>query len=250
MSLVSVIERMVRLQRRLPGSDERRHFHAVYLRTTQAVADELETSGFVDPRWVERWDAAFADLYLDALQAALDGGRPPGPWSIAFAAAADERTLPPLRHVLLGMNAHINYDLPQALVAVISSVDFDTPATIERRERDHRRIDEVLAARVGAEDAELAAFGRPLTGRLLAPLNQLGTKRFLKEARRKVWQNARQLDQARRVGPDAYRTRLAMLEERSARRVADLRAPGQVLLKLAVRGFGVRLPAQPENAAG
>ncbi len=36
--------------------------------------------------------------------------------------------------------------------------------------------------------------------------------------------------------------RLAELEVLSAARVADLLAPGQVLLRLAVAGFGVTLP--------
>ena len=49
------------------------------------------------------------------------------------------------------------------------------------------------------------------------------------------------LNHARRRGPDAYAARLAQLEELSAAKVADLRAPGQVLLKLAATGFGVRL---------
>ena len=63
-----------------------------------------------------------AAYVLDALEGALAGRRPPGPWAVAFGAPAD---LPPVRHVLLGMNAHINYDLPQALVAVITDEQFD-----------------------------------------------------------------------------------------------------------------------------
>jgi len=47
---------------------------------------------------------------------------------------------------------------------------------------------------------------------------------------------------ARRPGSDAYAARLGQLEELSAAKVADLQAPGQVLLKLAATGFGVRLP--------
>jgi hypothetical protein len=35
---------------------------------------------------------------------------------------------------------------------------------------------------------------------------------------------------------------LAQLEELSAAKVAALQAPGQVVLKLAATGFGVRLP--------
>ncbi|HEV8426125.1 MAG TPA: hypothetical protein VGS14_13195 [Actinomycetes bacterium] len=79
------------------------------------------------------------------------------------------------------------------------------------------------------------------TDRLPQPLNRLATKRFLKESRAKVWSNTHLLDAARRAGPDVYATRLAELERLAATRVADLMAPGQVVLKLAVKGFGVRL---------
>ena len=221
--------------------DQRRYFHATYQRTTIAVAAEIKRGGFADNEWVERWDVAFADLYLDALEASLAGRAPARPWEIAFRAPSG---LPALRHVLLGMNAHINYDLPQALLAVITDEQFGDPALLARREADHRAIDDVLASRVAAEDDELVRVSGPppLLDRLLRPLNQLGTKRFLREAREKVWANAIALSRARRQGPDGYAARLAQLEELSAAKVTALQAPGQVLLKLAATGFGVRLP--------
>jgi hypothetical protein len=223
------------------AGDHRQYFHATYQRTTVAVAVELQRGGFTDAEWVERWDVAFADLYLDALQAALAGRRPARPWDIAFHAPA---SLPPLRHVLLGMNAHINYDLPQALLAVITDEQFHDAALLARRESDHRKIDGVLASRVAAEDDELSRIsgpGSPLD-RLLRPLNRLGTQRFLREAREKVWANAVALSQARQEGPDAYASALNQLEALSAAKVTALQAPGQVLLKLTTTGFGVRLP--------
>jgi len=226
--------------------DQRRFFHATYQRTTIAVADELKRGGFADPEWVERWDVAFADLYLEALEASLADRRPSRPWEAAFGAPAG---LPALRHVLLGMNAHINYDLPQALLAVITDEQFDDPALLARREADHRAIDDVLASRVAAEDDELIKISGPppLLDRLLRPFNQLGTQRFLREARAKVWANAIALNRARRQGPEAYAARLAQLEELSAAKVTALQAPGQVLLKLAATGFGVRLPADAQR---
>ena len=238
-----VLARMAALLEPLAAAaDKRRYFHATYQRTTVAVAEELRRGGFTDTDWVERWDVAFADLYLDALEADLAGGKPRRPWAIAFGAPA---VLPPLRHVLLGMNAHINYDLPQALVTVISDAEFDDAALLARREADHRAIDAVLAARVAAEDVELSALSGPppLLDRLLGPVNRLGTQRFLREARQKVWANAIALSRARRQGPDVYAGVLAQLEELSAAKVTALQAPGQVVLKLAATGFGVRLPA-------
>ena len=62
------------------------------------------------------------------------------------------RTYRRIVHLLLGMNAHINYDLPQATLSVITDQDFEDPVLIERRRRDHERIDMILARRVTAED--------------------------------------------------------------------------------------------------
>ncbi len=218
------------------------HFLATYLRTTRAVVAALP--GFEDPDWVWRWDVDFADLYFDALQAHReDPASAPRPWRIAFAADAG---LPPVAHVLLGMNAHINYDLPLSLTRVIAPGEFHDPALLAARRRDHERIDAVLSARVAAEDGELEAAGggRTVLDRLLTPANRAATRRMLREARQKVWHNTLALDEARRRGEAAFTAAAYDLEVLSAARVADLLRPGPVLLRLAVAGFGVTLPPQ------
>jgi hypothetical protein len=223
----------------LPSDLEfRRTFIATYRRTTEAVGHSIVDGGFEDPAWVAKWDAAFADLFFVAHDADLAGKAPPRPWRLAFRPAHD---LNVLQHLLLGMNAHINFDLPQALLAVISDEDFSDPVVIDRRRRDHERIDRILASRVAAEDGELGGPRKPLD-RLLTPLNRASSRQFLREARQKVWRNTFELQLARVAGPAAYRARLAELELLTAAKIADLTPPGQVLLRLAARGFGVTLP--------
>jgi Family of unknown function (DUF5995) len=224
--------------------DPRRYFHATYLRTTEAVAEEIDRGGFADNAWVSRWDLAFARLYTDALDAVRQGDAVPGPWRIAFEAARKAPELPPLRHVLLGLNAHINYDLPQSLVAVITPAEFDDPVVRRARQDDHEHVDVVLQARVGAEEQDLRAISKvTLVDRLLRPANRVASRRFLAEARRKVWYNATVLDQARRGSEARYAATLAVLEDLCTARVQELTAPGAVLLNLARKGFGVVLPA-------
>jgi hypothetical protein len=218
-----------------------RFFLGTYLRITQAVRDALHDGLFEDPAWVARWDVDFAGLYLDALEAwRRDPATPPAPWRRAFGARPDLR---PEGHVLLGVNAHINFDLPQSLVRVIPPAEFDDPVAFAGRERDHERIDGVLASRVATEDVELQRRGdrRTVIDRLLTPVNHAATGVFLREARRKVWANTAVLHRARVVGEEEYRRRRAELEALAEARVADLLRPGPVLLRLAVRGFGVTL---------
>src|SRR3954454_23690926 len=115
---------------RSPG----RYFLSTYTRTTRAVGAALEDGRFEDPAWVEDWDIVFADLYLDALRAfRADPASAPRPWRVAFTA---DPSLPPVAHLLLGMNAHINYDQPQSLIAVIPPKDFDDGHLMDRRRRD------------------------------------------------------------------------------------------------------------------
>ncbi|TFV50439.1 DUF5995 family protein [Blastococcus sp. TF02A_35] len=216
-------------------------FLGTYLRTTRAVAAALAAGRFEDPAWVARWDVDFADRYLDALAAhRADPPSAPAPWRRAFAA---DPHLRPEGHVLLGMNAHINYDLPQSLVAVIPPGDFADPELLARRHRDHGRIDGILARRVGEEDLALRRAGGARTplDRVLTPANRLAAVVLLRESRRRVWSNTGVLHAARLAGAPELAARVAELEEAAGVRVADLLRPGPVLLRLAVHGFGVTL---------
>jgi hypothetical protein len=203
--------------------DHRGFFHATYLRTTRAVAAELAGDGFADTDWVTRLDVAFARFYLDALDADGHGYPVPAPWARAFSARPD---IAPPRHVLLGMNAHINYDLPQALLAVISDAEFSEPALLARREADHRHVDRVLA--VVADSASTGLRG-------------LVFKRLLRTARGNAWANARALATARRLGATAYQAGVDELGRLVTARAADIVRPGPVLPRLIACGFGVTL---------
>ncbi len=228
--------------------DPARHFLGTYLRTTQAVGAAIDAGLFEDPEWVTAWDVDFADLYLDALEAhRRDPDSPPAPWREAFGA---DPAMRPEGHLLLGMNAHINFDLPQSLLRVIGGGDFTVPELLDSRRRDHERIDEVLAGRVAEEDLALQAAGsrRTPVDRLMAGANRAAARVLLRESRGKVWVNTHVLHAARLAGPEVCARRLAQLERAAAARVADLRRGGPVLVRLAVGGFGVTLP--PDSATG
>jgi Family of unknown function (DUF5995) len=221
-----------------PDQVHRRTFIATYQRITEAVGTAVDDAFFEDPQWVTRWDVNFAELFIVAHDADQAGGRVPRPWRLAFHA---DPQLPTIVHLLLGINAHINYDLPQATLSVISDHEFTDPVLIDRRRRDHERIDRILSGRVSAEDQAIGG-ARSVRDRLLTPANRLSSRRFLREARQKVWLNVAELQKARLESDDVYKVRLAELEVLAAAKIADLLRPGQVLLRLAMTGFGVTLP--------
>ena len=195
---------------------------------------------FEDPEWVEAWDVAFADLYLAALDADLPGRPVPRPWRLAFDAPA---ACPPLRHVLLGINAHVNYDLPQALLAVISRRRLRRPGAdgpAAARPRAHRRRPR---PRVAAEDASWPRSARTLLDRVLSPLNRLGVQAVpARGAAEGVAQHGRAAARAARRPRGVRRAAggAGGAQRRADRRPARAR-PGAAAAGR--RGFGVVLPS-------
>ena len=222
-----------------------RYFCGLYLRSTRAMRDELTSGRFTDTEWVGRLTLAFAGSYLDALEQWQAGDRVALPWQLTFEAPAE---LSPLVHELIGLNAHLNYDLPQALLQVdVGGLQDERRSELRRADFTH--IDTVMLRRLPEEYRHLRSLGGPVASevlaRLLYPVNTLASRRWLVAARRSVWHNAAELSQARAAGPAALARRVADLEVLCAARVADLLRPGQVLLRLGLVGFGVTLPSRP-----
>jgi len=239
--IVGVLDRMGVELAALP-EDPARHFLTTYRRVTEAVGAAAASGQVEDPDWLGRWDVAFAELYLQALAVhRADPAGPPGPWRAAFAAPAD---LHPYLHVLLGMNAHINYDMPRSLLEVVSDADSRDRALMASRGRDHHALDAVIVALVPSESRHLvraAAAAPGVLDRLLLPVSRAASARLLRESRERVWANTAVLLQARRDGPAALAGELGRLEVLATRRVEDLLRPRHPLLHLATTGFGVRL---------
>ena len=95
-------------------------FARAYLRMTQTYGWSREIPGYYqDVPFANHQDAVFAKYYTDAYYAYQSGDRAsvPEAWRIAFDASRDKR-VSASGSLLLGMNAHINRDLPYVLAAV------------------------------------------------------------------------------------------------------------------------------------
>jgi hypothetical protein len=115
--MLEVIARMEAIQSASPRSDGVACFARLYCDVTTGVNAAVDQSSFADSAFLERLDVVFANLFFDALDTnENDPATTPSAWAPLFAARS-RRGIAPLQFALAGMNAHINRDLPIALVA-------------------------------------------------------------------------------------------------------------------------------------
>lgn len=86
------------------------YFAALYRKVTVRVKEGIAAGRFEDGERMERLDVIFANRYLDALDRFCRGEPISRCWTVAFQTARQWRFLI-LQHLLLGINAHINFDL-------------------------------------------------------------------------------------------------------------------------------------------
>ena len=146
------------------------------------------TGRFHDESWMRTYTVTFAEYYRRALLAFEQGrlGRVPDPWVLAFGTAVEGEALV-AQDAFLGINAHINYDLALALRDV--GIDPNRP----ERLADHRRIDDVLAGLVDAQQRALADLYAPGLADVDATLGRFDERLSLvsiTEGRAQAWRIA------------------------------------------------------------
>lgn len=96
------------------SDDATGYFAALYARVTSRIATSVAQGGFEDGERMDRFATTFAELYTRTY-----GQHPVRPrcWQATFDVAGDGRLII-VQHLLLGINAHVNHDLAQAVVAV------------------------------------------------------------------------------------------------------------------------------------
>ena len=164
-------------------------FALTYLRTTEAYLDYSQTPGFLsDPAFVNHQDAAFAQMYFDAYDNFAAGRleRVPQAWQIALSAAG-KRQVNGLGNMLLGMNAHVNRDLP----FVLAAIGLVMPSG-DSRKPDHDQINKMLNHVIEPLVAEAAARFDPQIPNVRTPYG-VGYTALLQALvlwREQAWRNA------------------------------------------------------------
>ena len=140
-----VVACMTAIDEALPAGDGISCFNKLYLAVTQKVLAAVGTTTFDDPAFLAMLDVEFANLYFSALRRFDAAGTDvPHAWAPLFAARAD-RAIAPIQFALAGMNAHINRDLPLALVTTFAARGL-APSGGCPQHQDFQRVNALLAA--------------------------------------------------------------------------------------------------------
>src|SRR6478609_583149 len=186
-SVEVLVGRMHEIDRALPSGDGVAAFNRMYLQVTELVRDRLVEGWFGNPAFVTRLDLVFAGLYLEAVGA----GTPDPSWAPLFSARLEPGRVP-IQFALAGMNAHINHDLPLAVVTTCRQLGLtpDSPGV----EADYHRVNDLLAAvQEDVRRSFLDGIALTVDEQYAGPVANLVSGWSIVRARDAAWTNARVL---------------------------------------------------------
>ncbi len=162
-------------------------FAYVYKRTTIEIKKAIEDTYFEDNQGMEVFDVLFANLYIKAYHGYQIQSKVSACWQKAFDEGKIKLTY--LQHLLLGMNAHINFDLGVAAAIYTKNSD------IEEISNDFRKVNQILFNLTNEMQSKLARVSP-----MLFLLDILGGKNDemlsnfgIKMTRGQAWRFARNL---------------------------------------------------------
>jgi hypothetical protein len=173
-----------RVRRRLRRSpDGVACFNYMYLSVTEAVRDQLDR--FEDPAFVERLAVVFAEFYLREYRAADAGAWISKAWEPLFAEAR-RKGVAPVQFALAGMNAHINNDLPWALLQAWDELS-EGPEEDSPVYRDFQLVNTILEEVAGGVRATLESGLIRWLDRALGRFDDVVATVVIAKARTEAW---------------------------------------------------------------
>ena len=192
-----VIQQMQVLIQNWTGCNDSRHiFLRCYQMMTLNMLQAVERDEFYDSSWVKLLLHRFADYYFIALdQYETDPHDAPLVWQLAHNATRDNAMA--IQTLLLGVNAHINYDLVLTLVDVLSP-EWSTLDEGQREQRyhDHDRVNTIIAATIDAVQDEVIEPAMPImdfVDNVFGGLDEYLISKMIRSWRENVWEHATQL---------------------------------------------------------
>ena len=193
----AVMQMQSLVQRWNEEADQRAIFLRCYMMMTQNMLTAIDQGEFHDDDWVDRLLHRFADYYFNALEAFENNAtNAPAVWQQAHQAAHTAH-VPALEKLLMGVNAHINYDLVLTLRDLLEPEWAGlTKDQRQMRYQDHHHVNAVIGRTINAVQDQVLEPAQPvmeLFDRLMGPVDELLISGLISQWRETVWHNATRL---------------------------------------------------------
>jgi hypothetical protein len=143
-SVKEAIARMELIGAALPATDGLACFNRIYLDITRHVDESLQQNVFADPVFMSHLDVTFVNIYFDAVDSVTTQPTAvPGAWA-PLVEARSVAGIEPIQFAFAGMNAHINHDLP--LAVVMTCADLATAPEDASHHDDYQKVNQLLDA--------------------------------------------------------------------------------------------------------
>lgn len=186
-TVAEVIARMEAIGTALPAADGLACFNRMYLGVTQQVRTALGQGFYADTAFMTQLDVTFAGLYFSAADAAADPAAVPLAWRPLMEQRANAG-IEPVQFALAGMNAHINHDLPLAVVATCAALGTSPEAGAHFA--DYQKVDQLLDAAEQSVRQSFESAPELAVDRHLAAVNDLLASWTINSARDLAWTNS------------------------------------------------------------
>jgi len=162
-----VVARMHALDGVLPDEDGLKWFNFLYHMVTEQILADIDASKWQDGPWLTELDVLFARLYFDAIVSWI---KTPAQCPRAWVPLFERRYRKGIARVqfgMAGMSAHINRDLPVAVVRTCEARGI-VPRNGSEQQSDYERVNSILEA------VEIRAMEKMATGVIGEVAHDLG----------------------------------------------------------------------------
>jgi hypothetical protein len=185
-TVAEVIAHMEAIETALSAADGLACFNRMNLEVTRQVNSELGQSFYADPAFMTHLDVAFASLYFGAADAAANPATAPLAWRPLMEQRAN-KGIEPIQFALAGMNAHINHDLPLAVVSTCTALG--TSPDAGEHFADYQKVDQLLDAAEQSIRQSFESAPELAADRHLSAVSNLIANWTINSARDLAWNN-------------------------------------------------------------
>jgi hypothetical protein len=178
------------------NQDKRHVFLNCYRMMTANMLEAVDANQFHDSEWVKKLLHRFAEYYFNALEQYERNEEAPAVWKQVHDSSC-KSNLHLLQCLILGVNAHINYDLVLTLDEMLRH-EWQNLSDEQKKKRfeDHCTVNDIIGSTIDAVQDEILAPADPFMrfiDKAMGRMDEYLLSIMITKWRHQVWKNAHEM---------------------------------------------------------